>query len=135
MKKLLLVAGLIFSFTSHSQFVKVSLFVARVHTPEKVFITNEDLSQYVNHHYHQKINISDFVIEQHNKKWFLLAYDKQQGKTFALRLVNDGGRLETSLLYTMSSCDCDCLDLSKFKIERNRIVACKDASHSLYGKF
>ena len=105
------------------------LAVSQSHRPivpvrgEKTFITGVEISDYLRQWYHIESSISEWDVQGHKKKYFLLARDEKQSLTYAFRLRRYRGYYSLFITDRINSCTC-LMNIEQFTFRKNDIVGC-----------
>lgn len=136
MKKLLLFLIMAASFSrTYGQQASATMFVTKIFNVENISLTTGQLSAFLKKYYPSDAAFDTMKIEKVNKKYFLLARDISKDRTYAFRLWKDAGSLFLSILYQVNACQCDCLQMEAFLVEKNKIIGCREGGHIIAGAF
>ena len=124
--RILFIAVLTMSFAMavEGQVLKAKTLMASLAQPEQLKADEKDITAFIKKWYIMETNISSMKIEKKNKRYMLLAFDTQNNQTLATRLMIDVDGLYLTAQYNLYGCECNCMELSKFKMINNKITGC-----------
>ncbi len=127
MRKLFIVASaiLICQFVN-GQVLTAKVFVATQEKPEQVIANTSDVISFIKKWYIMETMIRSIKIEKINKRYMLLAYDSKNNRTLTTRLTIKPEGLYLTALYDLYGCECNCMELGKFKMTKNKIDGCTE---------
>jgi len=127
MRKLLIVVLTVFiCHSSTGQVLTAKVFVASQNKPEEVIANKSDVAGFFKKWYITETMISSIKIEKINKRYMLLAYDSKNNRTLTTRLTIKPEGLYLTALYDLYSCECNCMELNKFKMTKNKVEGCME---------
>jgi hypothetical protein len=125
MKKLFIAVITILSMqVLAGQVLKAKTLISAVAQPEQIKADGKDVTAFIKKWYIMETNISSMKIEKKNKRYILLAFDSKNNQTLATRLMIDVDGLYITAQYNLYGCECNCMELSKFKMINNKITGC-----------
>ncbi len=127
MKKLSILASLLMaSALAFSQTARSKVVVFKPEFPQNIIASPTEVSEFVTHWYKLDASFDELKVDTNDKKYFLMAKDSKQGRITVFRLRKVDGSYCISPIDRIGYCNGDQLDLSKFKIEKNKVVGCDE---------
>ncbi len=127
MRKLFIVAIAVLNCQFLSgQVLTARVFVASQEKPEQVIANTSDVTSFFKKWYIMETIIRSIKIEKINKLYMLLVYDSKNNRTLTTRLTIKPEGLYLTALYDLYGCECNCMELNKFKFTKNKITGCSE---------
>jgi len=123
-RSFIIILALFASHLMNGQVLTVKTLMASMDQPEVVKTDATVVTAFFKKWYIMETNIASVKIEKKNKRYILLAYDSQNNRTLATRLTIQPEGLYLTALYNLYGCECNCMDLGKFKFIKNKITGC-----------
>jgi len=125
-KTLVILLALFTGQAVFSQVLTAKTLVASKDQPELVKIEAAEVTAFYKKWYIMETTISSLKIEKKNKRYILLAYDSKNNQTLATRLTIQPEGFYLTALYNLYGCECNCMELNKFKFIKNKITGCAE---------
>ena len=133
MKSLLFAALIFASLNASAQIAKSKLLVFATAMPEKTILDKEELARFTKYWYRLTEKFEELKIEKLQDKYFLLA--RTETKVYAYRLLKIDAEYYLSNTMQVSSCECDCMDIKEFIVQKNVVIGCRTGTHTAASAF
>lgn len=108
------------------QVLTARIFVASRDQPEQTITDVSEISAFFKKWYIMETTVTSIKIEKLNKRYMLLAYDSKNKQTLTTRLSIKPEGLYLTAVDNLYGCECNCMELSKFKLARNKVTGCSE---------
>ena len=125
-KSFIVVLAVLASQFVSGQVLKAKTLIATQDQPEQVKADVTEVTGFFKKWYIMETTITSMKIEKKNKRYILLAFDSKNNQTLATRLTIQPEGLYLTALYNLYGCECNCMELSKFKFTKNKITGCTE---------